>query len=356
MARPATRIILSKHETNQLIAMSRKPKIEARYALRARIILKAAKGVSGLEIAKQLGISAGIVSKWRVRFESERCQGLLDDFRPGRPPKIDFEELRERLLEKLDEPPPTGFARWDGRLLSKALNVSADSVWSILRRLGISLKRRRSWCVSTDPQFTQKSADIVGLYLAPPENAVVLSFDEKPCIQALERAQGWLKMPDGRALTGFAHEYKRHGTSTLFAALNVATGQVTGGHFKRKRRVDFLKFMDQLVAQYPGKELHVILDNLSTHKVEKEAWAKAHPEVHFHFTPTHASWLNQVEVWFSILTTKALRGKSFTSVKELISQIDAFIDAYNQEAAPFEWTRIKVNAKTFAGKYANLFK
>jgi transposase len=356
MARPATQIILSQHETNQLVSMSRKPKIEARYALRAQIILKAAKGVSGIEIARQLGVSAGAVSKWRVRFESERCDGSLDDFRPGRPPKIDFEKLRERLLEKLDEPPPTGFAGWDGTLLGKALGVSADSVWSVLRRLGISLKRRRSWCVSTDPEFTQKSANIVGLYLAPPENAVVLSFDGKPCIQALERDQGWLKMPDGRALTGFAHEYKRHGTSTLFAALNVATGQVTGGHFKRRRRVDFLKFMDQLVAQYPGKELHVILDNLSTHKVEKEAWTKAHPEVHFHFTPTHASWLNQVEVWFSILTAKALRGSSFKSVKELTSQIDAFIAAYNEEAAPFEWTRVRVHAKTFAGKYANLFK
>jgi transposase len=355
MARPATQIILSQHEIDQLVAMSRKPKIEARYALRAQIILKAAKGVAGTEIARQLGVSTGIVSKWRVRFESERCDGLLDDFRPGRPPKIDFEKLREKLLEKLDEPPPPGFARWDGKLLAKALGASADSVWSILRRLGISLKRRRSWCVSTDPEFTQKAANIVGLYLAPPENAVVLSFDEKPCIQALERDQGWLKMPDGRALTGFAHEYKRHGTSTLFAALNVATGQVTGGHFKRRRRVDFLKFMDQLVAQYPGKELHVILDNLSTHKVEKEAWVKAHPEVHFHFTPTHASWLNQVEVWFSILTAKALRGSSFKSVKELTSQIDAFIAAYNEEAAPFEWTRVRVNAKTFAGKYANLF-
>ena len=158
------------------------------------------------------------------------------------------------------------------------------------------------------------------------------------------------------ALTGCAHENKRHGTSTLLAALNVATGPSTGGNFKRKRREDFLKFMDQLVAHHPGKELHVILDNPSTLKVEKEAWAKANSEVHFHFMPTHASWLNQVEVWFSILTTKALRGMSFRSVKELISQVDAFIAAYSQEAAPFEWTRIKVNAKTFTGKYADLFK
>jgi transposase len=188
---------------------------------------------------------------------------------------------------------------------------------------------------------------------------VVLSFDEKPCIQALERAQGWLKLPDGRALTGFAHEYKRHGTSTLFAALNVATGQVLGGHFQRKRRVEFLEFMDRLVALHPGKELHVILDSLSTHRIEQEPWRKAHPQVYFHFTPTHASWLNQIEVWFSILSAKALRGASFRSVKELIAQIDAFIAAYNEEAAPFEWTKKsisarrawKVSSRTYASRY-----
>ena len=163
-------------------------------------------------------------------------------------------------------------------------------------------------------------------------------------------------MPDGRALTGFAHEYKRHGTSTLFAALNVATGQVIGGHFKRKRRVDFLEFMDRLVAQHPERELHVILDNLSTHRVEHDPWTKAHPNVHFHFTPTHASWLNQVEVWFSILTAKALRGASFRSVKQLIAQIDAFIAAYNEEATPFEWIKVNFRAKTLAGKYSDLCK
>ena len=213
-------------------------------------------------------------------------------------------------------------------------------MWRELRTLGISLQRRRSWCVSTDPQFAQKAADVVGLYLAPPHNAVVLSIDEKPCIQALERAQGWLRLPDGRALTGFAHEYKRHGTTTLCAALNVLSGQVPFGHetfgelkssplraewqaahYKRKRRVEFLDFMDQVVAAHPGRELHVIVDNLSTHFLDKEPWSKAHPHVHFQLlraaprrspaaraacgwrsrsarlTPTHASWLNPIEVW-----------------------------------------------------------
>lgn len=289
MPRRATQIVLSHDERKQLTGMLRRPKAQARYAERARIVLRAAEGIASKEIARQLGVGKAMVSKWRTRFEREGLDGLHDDLRPGRPVQIDEEEFRTRLLKQLDATPPEGHARWDGTLLAKALAVSADRIWRVLRQLGISLKRRRSWCLSTDPQFTEKAADVVGLYLAAPENAVVLSFDEKPCIQALERAQGWLKMPNGRALTGFAHEYKRHGTSTLFAALNVATGQVIGGHFKRKRRVDFLEFMDRLVAQHPGRELHVILDNLSTHRVENDPWTQAHPFVHFHFTPTHAS-------------------------------------------------------------------
>jgi transposase len=356
MPRPATKIVLSRDERQQLTAMLRRPKAQARYAERARIILRAAEGVASEEIARQLRVGKAMVSKWRTRFEREGLDGLHDDHRPGRPPQMDEAEFRTRLLQQLDVSPPAGHARWDGTLLARELAVSPDRIWRVLRQLGISLKRRRSWCVSTDPQFTEKAADVVGLYLAAPENAVVLSFDEKPCIQALERAQGWLKMPDGRALTGFAHEYKRHGTSTLFAALNVATGQVIGGHFKRKRRVEFLAFMDRLVAHYPDQELHVILDNLSTHRIEHDAWAQAHPNVHFHFTPTHASWLNQIEVWFSILSAKALRGASFRSVKQLIEQIDAFIAAYNEQAAPFEWTKVNIRAKTPAGKYSDLCK
>ncbi len=356
MPKHATEITLSRDERQQLQATLHKPKGQARHLQRAQIILRAAEGMASKEIARQLQVGPAMVSKWRTRFEREGLSGLHDDHRPGRPPTLDEDEFRARLLAQLDRPAPAGHVRWDGRLLARALEVSADRVWRVLRTLGISLKRRRSWCVSTDPQFAQKAANVVGLYLAAPQNAVVLSFDEKPCIQALERAQGWLKMPGGRALTGFAHEYKRHGTSTLFAALNVATGQVLGGHFKRKRRVEFLAFMDRLVAAHPDRELHVILDNLSTHRVEQEPWRKAHPNVHFHFTPTHASWLNQVEVWFSILTAKALRGASFRSVKELIAQIDAFIAAYNEDAAPFEWTKVNFRAKSFAGKYSDVCK
>ena len=344
MARPAALIVLSEEERKQLEAMRKKPRGENRYAERARIILSAAQGWSNKEIAGALNTREARVSKWRVRFECEGLSGLHDDFRVGRPVEV-VENFRELLLARLDEDPPQGFARWNGRLLAKSLGQSADRVWRELRHLGISLQRRRSWCVSTDPQFSQKAADVIGLYLSPPDNGVVLSVDEKPCIQALDRAQGWLRMPDGRSLTGFTHEYKRHGTTTLFAALNTATGQIHADHYKRKRRIEFLDFMDQLVALHPGKELHVVLDNLSSHLVEKEKWAKQHPQVHFHYTPTHASWLNQVEVWFSILTEQALRGASFRSVKELVAAMDAFIQAYNHDATPFQWTKVGVLLK-----------
>ena len=197
----------------------------------------------------------------------------------------------------------------------------------------------------------------MGLYLSPPENAVVLCVDEKPSIQALERAQGWLRLPNGKALTGFSHEYKRHGTTTLFAALEVATGQVKGGHYKRKRRKEFLNFMNELVAGYPKDvELHVIMDNLSTHKPKNDRWLARHPNVRFHFTPTHASWLNMIEVWFSILWRHALRGASFTSPRQVRQAIDRFIAAYSEHAAPFEWTKEIVHSVQPKRYYADLGK
>jgi transposase len=255
----------------------------------------------------------------------------------------------------LDEPPPKGYARWNGALLAAALkDISDDQIWRVLRRHGISLERRHSWCVSTDPCFAQKAADVVGLYLNPPENALVLSVDEKPHIQALERAQGWLKLPNGKALTGFQHDYKRHGTTTLFAALEVATGLVKGDHYKRRRRTEFLDFMNGIVAEHPDREIHVILDNLNTHKPKRDRWLARHKNVHFHFTPTHASWMNQVEIWFSILQSQSLTGASFTSPAQLRKHMDHFIAAYNQTAHPFEWKKQVVFQKHPKTLYANL--
>ena len=192
------------------------------------------------------------------------------------------------------------------------------------------------------PSSPPKAADIVALYLDPPDSAVVLAVDEKPGIQALERAQGYLELANGSALRGFSHDYKRHGTTTLFAALDIITGEVKAGHYKRRRRTEFLDFMNRIVADYPDQEIHVILDNLSTHKPKRDQWLARHKNVHFHFTPTHASWLNQVECWFSILTRRALRGASFTSPREVCDAIDRFIEAYNVKATPFEWRKAKV--------------
>ena len=190
---------------------------------------------------------------------------------------------------------------------------------------------------------------VVGLYIDPPKKAIVLCVDEKPSIQALERAQGYLKLPNGRALTGQSHDYKRHGTTTLFAALEVASGKVLGEHSKQRRRVEFLGFMNKVVAAFPGRELHVILDNLNTHK-KNERWLKKHPSVKFHFTPTRASWLNQVETWFSILQGRSLSGASFTAVSQLQEHIDAFIRAYNDKAEPFVWTKKTVRQRRFKGR------
>lgn len=355
MGRPPALIVLSEAERAQLERWVRQPKTERRYAERARMVLLAAEGVANLEIARRLETRPARISKWRTRFEREGLAGLADEPRLGKAAIYDA-TTRARILAKLDEPPPAGHARWHGRLIATALgDVSADQVWRELRVLGISLQRRRSWCISTDPEFAAKSADVVALYLAPPDNAIVLCVDEKPHIQALERAQGWLQLPDGRALTGFNHEYERHGTSTLFAALEVATGQVRTGHYRRRRRVEFLHFMNQVLAGLPaGQCVHVILDNLNTHKPKHDRWLQRHPNVHFHFTPTHASWLNQVEVWFSLLTRHALRGRSFSRLAELPAAIDSYVQAYNASAHPFAWTRVNVRQKSLASKYASL--
>ena len=253
----------------------------------------------------------------------------------------------------LDQPKPKGYARWSGPLLAAALgDVHAQQVWRFLRDQRIDLDGKKSWCESDDAEFVAKAAEIVGLYVAPPDDAIVLCVDEKPSIQALERAQGYLRLPNGRALSGQSHDYTRHGTTTLFAALDLATGKVEAAHQKRRRRIEFLAFMDQIVALHPGKEIHAVLDNLNTHK-KNEAWLTAHPDVHFHFTPTRASWLNQVEIWFSILAGKSLRGASFTSVTQLRRHIDDFIAAYNTKAIPFVWTKKEVHQKRLKARFAD---
>jgi transposase len=350
----ATPIVLSAEERSALEAWARSPTSEQRLAGRARIILLAAGGLASRAIGREVDCSRGVVSKWRTRFAAARLVGLADRPRSGKPKTYDAHADR-RILAVLDGPPPEGFARWTAPLIARALgDVSDQHVWRFLRAQRIDLAGRKSWCVSTDPEFAAKAADIVGLYLNPPDNALVLAVDEKPAIQALERAQGYLKLPNGRALTGFAHEYKRRGTTTLFAALDVATGQIKAKHSKRRRRVEFLDFMNEVVGEHRDQEIHVILDNLRTHKPKRDQWLNRHKNVHFHFTPTHASWLNQVEIWFSILSRGALQGASFTAVRQLRAAIDAFVHAYNASATPFQWRKARVRPNGLGTRITDL--
>jgi len=349
-------IRLTEQEEAVLRSWTRKSSSQQRLVDRARIILMSHEGVHVEEIAERLGTRTARVSKWRQRFVRDRLNALSDAPRSGKPRQYD-EGTERRVLALLDKDPPEGFAQWNGRLLAEALgNVSPDHTWRILRKYKIQLQRRRSWCISTDPEFGPKAAEVVGIYLNPPENALVLSIDEKPHIQALERAQGFLRLPDGKAVNGFSHCYKRHGTTTLFAALNIVTGEVKTGHYPRRRRREFLDFMNGILADTPGREIHVVLDNLNTHKPKRDRWLKSHPHVHLHFIPTYSSWLNQVECWFSIMGRAALRGASFTSPRQLRDAIDAFVKAYNPKAAPFEWTKAVVYQSKPKSFYSDLCK
>ena len=354
MRRSVAVIRLADAEASTLREWTRRGKREHRLVERARIILMANEGRTNKQIATELRTRTARVSKWRQRFGKHRLLGLDDAARSGKPAKYD-ETTAKRVLQLLDQAPPKGYSQWNGRLLSQVLpGVSKHQVWRILRRHDICLERRRSWCISTDPEFGPKAADVVGLYLNPPENALVLAVDEKPSIQALERAQGYLRLPNGKAVNGFSHCYTRHGTTTLFAALEVTTGLVKTAHYQRRRRREFLDFMNEIVAAHADREIHVILDNLNTHKPKEDRWRKRHNHVHFHFIPTYSSWLNQVECWFSILSRQALRGASFTSARQLRQAIDDFVQVYNQNAAPFEWRKAVVFSSMPVSKYSGL--
>jgi transposase len=349
----ATNVLLTEEERAELDALARSTKTEHRLRQRARIVLLAAEGVATRAIGREVGCTTGTASKWRVRYAGQRLAGLDETGNRGNDPKYTG-ETDKRILAVLDSPVPDGFARWTGPLIAAALgDVDVQYVWRFLRARNIDLAARKSWCESNDPDFAAKAAEIVGLYLDPPENALVLAVDEKPSIQALERRQGYLKLANGRALTGQSHDYKRHGTTTLFAAFDVATGAVSGRHYKRQRRIEFLDFMNRILATHPGREIHVILDNLNTHKPKDDRWLKRHPNVCFHFTPTKASWLNQVEIWFSILAGKALSGASFDSVAGLRAHIEAFIAGYNETARPFIWQKSQVHQKRLKPRFAD---
>lgn len=353
MGRTAIRIACSEEDRQKLERWAASRTEPRQVVERARIILACAAGERVKDIAQRCRTRPNTVIKWRQRFVKHGLKGLEDVQRPGLKPIYDV-VFRNRVLATLEGPPPAGQASWDGPTVAAALNSSVHAVWRVLRKEGVCLQRQRSWCVSTDKQFAAKAADIIGLYLNPPEKALVISVDEKPSIQALERATGYVETDNGKVVRGFKSTYKRHGTLNLFAALQVATGVIKTSNTALKRREEFLQFMDQIVADCPpDHDLHVILDNYCTHK-KCDAWLAKHPNVHFHFTPTSASWLNQVEIWFSIMSRKALRGASFKNIEELGQAIDAFIAAYNPSAKPFKWRKREVKGAQLRNTIMNL--
>ena len=322
---------------------------------RARIILGCLSGEPQAQIAKRLGTRPNTISKWRIRFARHGLKGLTDAPRSGKPP-IYGPALRTKLLAMLETPPPKGQSSWDGLALAKAVGAKKSIVYALLQKDGIQLQRTRSWCVSTDPQFAAKAADIIGLYLAPPQKALVLSVDEKPSIQALSRRTGYVQTASGKIVRGLKSTYRRNGTLNLFAALNVATGHVRNKTTATKTRADFQAFMDDVLKDGPPEQdVHAIVDNYCTHK-KNDDWLKAHPNVTFHFTPTSASWLNQVEIWFGILTRKALKGASFDSTHELAKAIQDFCDAWHQNAHPFVWRKREVKGSQLRNTLSNLLE
>lgn len=338
----------------ELVAMSRSRTEEARMVERARLVLACLEGKEIQQVAREIGSSIPTVSKWRKRFARDGLRGLRDRPRPGKPP-VYGAAFRDRVLALLEQTPPAGLSHWDGSVVAERLGASVHAVWRVLRREGIYLQRLRTWCVSTDPEFAAKAAEVVGLYLNPPLNALVLSVDEKPSIQALQRASGYVETDSGAVVRAMKSTYKRNGTLNLFAALEIASGQVFTQTTEQKKREDFRRFLDGVIAELPAdKEIHVILDNYCTHKRNQDWLAKFEGRIQFHFTPTSASWLNQVEIWFGLLTRKALRGASFASKDQLRAAIEAFVARTNEHPKPFHWRKREVKGSQLRNTIVNL--
>jgi len=336
--RPRKPIVLSKEEEMQLSAVAGSRSLPYGLVTRAKIILMSAKGFSNRDIAAKVDYSTQSVALWRKRYREQGITGLHDELRPGRPRSIADEQVAELVRKTLQTKPP-GRTHWSVRSMAKETALSAQTVQRIWHAFGLQPHRQGHFNISPDPFFIEKVRDIVGLYLNPPENAMVLCVDEKSQIQALDRTQPVLPMGLGY-VEGVTHNYVRHGTLTLFAALDIATGKVLTKCKKRHRHqeyLDFLKHIDMNVPQ--DLNVHLVVDNYSTHKHARvKRWLALHPRFHVHLTPTYASWLNQVEIWFNLITQQAIRRGTFRSVKDLAAKIDYFVHHHNAQAQPFIWT------------------
>jgi transposase len=346
-------IELSVDEREQLEAWTRRRTSAQALALRSRIVLAAAEGLNNTEIAARLGINRNAVAKWRRRFAEHRLDGLTDEPRPGQPRKITDAKVEEVIVKTL-ETTPKDATHWSTRSMAKEVGLNQSAVHRIWKAFGLQPHRQDTWKLSKDPQFIDKVRDVVGLYLNPPERAVVLCVDEKSQIQALDRTAPILPMLPGTPQRA-THDYKRSGTSSLYAALDITTGKVIGALHSRHRAIEFKKFLKTIDREVPAElDVHLVLDNSSTHKTPAiKTWLAAHPRFVLHFTPTSSSWLNLVERWFAELTAKKLRRGAHRSVRQLNSDIRAWIDTWNDDPKPFVWTKTADQILESIARYCN---
>ena len=357
VGRPLPALELTAEERQQLVGFAASRSLPHALVARARLVLWAAEGIANQEIAARLSWSKATVGKWRQRYVEHRLVGIHDELRPGRPRSVSDEQVAILLRRTLKQNPPAG-THWTVRLAAEANGLSKSSVHRVFQLFAVQPHRSRNFKLSKDPFFVEKVRDVVGLYLNPPDHAIVLSVDEKSQIEALNRTQPVLPMGLGY-VEGVTHDYVRNGTTTLFAALDIASGNVLTECKPRHRHQEFPGFLKRIDEAVPADlDVHLILDSYATHKRAKvRAWLAARPRFHLHFMPTYSSWLNQVERWFGLITQQAIRRGSFKSVKELITKINHFVQHYNRNAKPFAWTATadSIFQKTRPTMFANFW-
>jgi transposase len=338
--RPKTALELADGEREQLERWARRRRTASGLATRSRIVLACAQGKANTRVAAEVGVSPATVGKWRARFVRDRLDGLVDEPRPGRPRTVGDEKVEEVIVKALETAPPDGGTHWSTRQMAAKAGVSQSTVSRVWRAFALQPHRVEHWKLSKDPLFVEKVRDIVGLYLNPPERTVVLCVDEKSQIQALDRSAPVLPMLPGTPQRA-THDYKRNGTSSLFAALDTASGKVIESLHARHRAIEFKKFLQTIDKEVPAHlDVHLILDNYATHKTPAiKRWLAAHPRFHLHFTPTGASWINLVERWFGELTSRKLRRGVHRTVKALNADIRDWITRWNENPRPYVWTK-----------------
>jgi transposase len=350
--RPKRPLIVTAEDRERLESLAHRARSQPLLARRARVVLACAEGLDNQTVARKLRCSVGMVGKWRARFLKAGLEALYDEPRPGTPRTVSDEQVEQVVIQTL-ESTPRGETHWSTRGLAKATGLSRMTISRIWRAFGLQPHRTDTFKLSPDPQLIEKVHDIVGLYMNPPEHALVLCVDEKSQIQALDRTQPLLPMQPGQLERG-THDYKRNGTTSLFAALELKTNRVIGQLHRRHRSLEFRKFLDRIESQVPAElDVHLIVDNYATHKTAIiQKWFAKRPRFHVHFTPTYGSWINLVERWFAELTNKRIRRGVFRSVKDLESAIREFIEVHNEDPTPFVWTRTADQILASIARYA----